>query len=114
MTVLFLRASRAESPANERTHREERTLRPVERSQHRYPRRWAGEGEAHTPEPPQVALQPGQGPKEYSHRWIGCRHPSWMRACVRACPCVSLSSSALAAQCPEACPSAKVAWAAGA
>ena len=50
MTVLFLRASRAESPTKERTHREERTLRPVERSQHRYPRQWAGEGESHTPE----------------------------------------------------------------
>lgn len=84
-TVLFLRASRAESPADERTHREEGTLRPVERSQHRYPRRWAGEGESPTPGSPQVALQPGQGSKEYSHRWAGCRHPSWMRACVSLC-----------------------------
>ena len=119
MTVLFLQASLAESPTKERTHREERTLRPVKRSQHRHPRRCAGEGESRTPESPQVALQPGQGSKEYSHRWIGCRHPLWMPTRVhtlhtRACPCVSLSSSCLAAECPEVCPSAKVAWATGA
>ena len=91
----------------------------MEWSQHTYPR-WCGvEVESHTPESPQVAQQPRQGSKEYTHRWIGCLHPSWMRVRAhtlrtRACPCVSLSSSALATECPEACPSAKVAWAAGA
>ena len=83
MTVLFLRASLAESPTKERTHREER---PMERSQITYPR-WCGvEVESHTPESPQVAQQPRQGSKEYTHRWIGCLDPSWMPANVRTRP----------------------------
>ena len=82
MTVLFLQASLAESSTKERTHREERTLRPMERSQHRYPRWCGGEGESHTPESLQVALQLGQGSKAYTHRWLACLNPSWMCACT--------------------------------
>ena len=85
MTVLFLQASLAESPTKEKTHREERTLWPVERSQHTYPRWCGGEGESQTSESPQVALQPGQGSKEYTHRWIGCLDLSWMHVCARTC-----------------------------
>ena len=82
MTVLFLWASLAKSSTKERTHREESMLRPVECSQHRYPRRCGADGESHTPESLQVALQPGQGSKEYTHRWIMCLDPSWMCACM--------------------------------
>lgn len=104
MTVLFLRASLAEASTRERTHREERTLRPVERSRHRYPRRCGGEGESHTPESLQVALPPGQGSKEYTHRWIACLGPSWTRACARAHThtphtCMSLCVSPLLRPC---------------
>ena len=54
----------------------------MEWSQHTYPR-WCGvEVESHTPESPQVAQQPRQGSKEYTHRWIGCLDPSWMGACA--------------------------------
>jgi hypothetical protein len=91
----------------------------VGRSRHRHPRGCGGEGEAHTPESLQGALPPGQGSKEYTHRWIACLGPWWARACARtlpthACPWVSLSSSGLAAECPEAWSSAKAARAAGA
>ena len=34
---------------------------------------------SHTPESLQVALPPGQGSKEYTHRWIACLGPSWTR-----------------------------------
>ena len=121
MTVLFLLASLAESSTKETTHQKERTLRPMDRSHNRYPRRCGGDGESHTPESLQVALQPGQGSKEYTHRWIMCLDPSWMCACTHthtgklhtdACPCVSLSSSSLVTECPEACSLAKFAWAA--
>ena len=58
----------------------------MERSQITYPR-WCGvEVESHTPESPQVAQQPRQGSKEYTHRWIGCLDPSWMPANVRTRP----------------------------
>ena len=121
--VPFLRASLAESSTKERTHREERTLRSMERSQHRYPRRCTGDEESYTPESLQMALQPGLGSKAYTHRWITCLDPSSMCACTHththtctlhthACPCVSLYASGLAIECPEACSSAKFAWAA--
>ena len=58
MTVLFLRASLAESSTNERNTPRGKTLRPVGRSRHRHPRGCGGEGEAHTPESLQVALPP--------------------------------------------------------
>ena len=104
MTVLFLLASLAESSSKERTHREERTLRPMDRSQHRYPRQCGGDGESHTPESLQVALQPGQGSKEYTHRWIMCLDPSWMCACThthRQTPhrCMSMCVSFLLQSC---------------
>ena len=91
----------------------------MERSQITYPR-WCGvEVESHTPESPQVAQQPRQGSK--IHPQMDRVPGSIVDGCLRvhtgtlrthACPCVSLSSSGLAAKCPEACPSAKVAWAA--
>ena len=83
MAVLFLWASLAKSSTKERTHQEERKLRPVERSQHRYPRWCGGDGEFHTPESLQMALQPGQGSKESTHRWIVCLDPLWMYACTQ-------------------------------
>ena len=73
------------------SYQRKKTLRgeevwPMEWSQHTYPR-WCGvEVESHTPESPQVAQQPRQGSKEYTHRWIGCLDPSWMPANVRTRP----------------------------
>lgn len=66
-------------------HREEGMLRPVGPSQHTKPRRCVEGRESPTQaESPQAALQPGQGPKEYAHRWIACLDPSW---CTHACVC---------------------------
>ena len=108
------------------SYQRKKTLRgeevwPMEWSQHTYPR-WCGvEVESHTPESPQVAQQPRQGSK--IHPQMDRVPGSIVDACERAytptlpthaCRCVSPSSSGLAADCPEACPSAKVAWAAGA
>ena len=120
MTVLFLLASLAEYSTKERTHREERTLRPwnvhstdnlngmerMESPTHLNHFMWLCRwGRA-------LRNTPTDGSCAWIHRGCVRAHTHTGKLHTDAYLCVSPSSSSLAMECPEACSSAKVAWAA--